>query len=686
LSAATQVVDSGAAPDGAAPFYVSAIDGLSRLSGWAGAALVGGILAIVCYDVTMRYVFNAPTSWSTEIATYMLVAMAFVTAAWAQREGAHIRVELLVERLQGEARLTLELVGAWIGFTFLAFLAWQTVVMSYDNWLNGVRLFSLLNTPVYLPQIPVAVGLAAFALATLADIHRLRPPDAGRGWLGAAIVPAAALGLLLLGMRPPRAFGSVFDWGSIVLSASLLAVCWLWSGWRVFVLLFAALAVTGAAFALSLKAGIGWIVATQILATLVVLCLGVRISLALGLIGMLGVYFLLSSPTPITLAERAWESINTFTLTAVPMFVLMGALLLRSGLSDMVFDALSKWLGRFPGGLAHAGIGACGVFAAVSGSSIATAATMGIVACPEMIRRGYSPRLAYGSIAAGGTLGILIPPSIPMIIYGSTTGAPIATLFIAGIIPGILLVLSFMALIFIWATLDRSAAPPVGDRLPWSEKFAALLQVLPILLMIAAVLGVLYAGVATPSEAGALGAAAALFVCLFRRKLTVREFGAALLETAKVSSFLFVIVVGASILTYGFDYLRLPALLVEAVRKAQLEPWLIMTAISVVYILLGMFLDSISMMVMTLPVMFPLIVSVGFDPIWFGVILVILLEIGLITPPVGVNLFVLRGFSGATPLKEIAIGATPFALIMTAFIVVFYLLPDLITWLPRKMM
>jgi len=679
-------VESIATPSGAAPAYIEAVDGLSRLLGWAGAGLVGAMLAIICYDVTLRYAFNAPTSWSTEIATYMLVAMAFVTAAWAQRQGAHIRVALLVERLRGEARLNLELIGAWVGFAFLAFLAWQTVVMSYDNWLNGVRIFSLLNTPVYLPQIPVAVGLAAFAFAMLADIHRLRPPAGWRGWAGASIVPAAALGLLLMGMRPPKALGTTFDWGSILLTGALLAVCWLWSGRRVAVFVFLVLAALGLAFGVSLKGGTIWIVATQVVVTLVVLCLGVRISLALGLIGMLGVYFLLPSPTPITLAERGWESVNSFTLTAVPMFVLMGALLLRSGLSDMVFDALAKWLGRFPGGLAHAGIGACGVFAAVSGSSIATAATMGIVACPEMIRRGYSPRLAYGSIAAGGTLGILIPPSIPMIIYGSTTGAPIATLFIAGIIPGILLVIAFMGLIFAWATLDRRAAPPADDHVSWPEKFAALLQVLPILAMVGVVLGVLYAGVATPSEAGALGAAAALLVCLARRKLSVHEFGSALLETAKVSSFLFVIVVGASILTYGFDYLRLPALLVDTVREAQFEPWLIMIAISVVYIILGMFLDSISMMVMTLPVMFPLIVSVGFDPVWFGVILVILLEIGLITPPVGVNLFVLRGFSGATPLKEIAIGAIPFAVIMTAFLVVFYLLPDLVTWLPRQMM
>jgi tripartite ATP-independent transporter DctM subunit len=684
--AAVEAKSGQAAPAGAASPLLAAIDGLSALCGWLGAALVAAMLAIICYDVALRYLLNSPTSWSTEIATYMLVAMAFLAAAWAQREGAHIRVELLVERLRGEARRTLELLCAWLGLVLVAFLAWQAIVVAYDNWVNGVRIFSLLNTPVYLPQIPVAVGLAAFALAVLADIYRLSPPpSAWREWLGAALVPATALALWQLGLRPPRALGTVFDWGSVTLAGALLALCWLWSGWRAALLACLSLALGAAAFALSGKAGIGWVAAGQIVVTLAALCLGVRISLALGLVGLLGVYFLLPAPTPITLGERAWESVNTFTLTAVPMFVLMGALLLRSGLSDMVFDALTKWLGRFPGGLAHAGVGACGMFAAVSGSSLATAATLGIVACPEMIRRGYSPRLAYGSIAAGGTLGILIPPSIPMIIYGATTGAPIATLFIAGVVPGVLLVLAFMATIFVWAKLWRGAAPRI-ERAAWSERFASLLQILPILLMIAAVLGVLYAGVATPSEAGALGAAAALAVCLARRRLDLREFWQALLETAKVSSFLFMIVVGASILTYGFDYLRLPALLVDAVRQAQLEPWLVMLAIAVVYIVMGMFLDSISMMVMTLPVLFPLISSIGFDPIWFGVILVILLEIGLVTPPVGMNLFVLRGLSGATPLKEIAWGATPFALVMTLSLALFYVWPDLVTWLPGQMM
>ena len=665
--------------------FVLAVDRLSQATGYLSAGLLLAMLGMICFDVFMRYVLNAPTTWATEISTYVLVAIALLGTAYTQRVDGHIRVEVLLLNLGDDKRRRLLLVTAWIGLVFLAFAGWQAVVMVWENYVNGTRIFSLLYTPIYLPQIPIAVGLFAFALALLAEIRRLSPVLAP--WREAAMVALIVVlivGLWLMGARPARAFGTVFDWGSLWIAAGVAVGVLLWSGWRTCLIVLGVFVAAAVLFYLARGADIGTIVAIQAVVTLGLLALGVPVSLALGLIGLLGIYFLLPSPAPITIAERSWDSINSFTLTAVPMFVLMGALLLRSGLSDQVFDAMVKWLGRFPGGIAHAGVGACGVFAAVSGSSLATAATMGMVACPEMLKRGYSPRLAYGSIAAGGTLGILIPPSVAMIIYGSTVGAPIATLFIAGIVPGVLLVLGFMAVVFVWAVL-RPAAAPLSERYDWQTKLRALLQVLPITLLIAGVLGALYAGIATPTEAGAMGAAAALLICLARGRLDGPTLLTVLLETVKVTSFLFVIIIGASILTYSFDYLRLPTLLVEAVRDANLSPWMVMLAISLLYIVLGMFIDSISMMVMTLPVLFPLVVAVGFDPIWFGVVLVILMEIGLITPPVGVNLFVLRGLSGDVAMKEIVYGVIPFMLLMMAAVVLLYAAPGLATWLPAQM-
>jgi tripartite ATP-independent transporter DctM subunit len=414
------------------------------------------------------------------------------------------------------------------------------------------------------------------------------------------------------------------------------------------------------------------------------LLLGVRVALALGLTGTLGLYFLLPQPQLLLLAERSWTSVNSFSLTAVPMFVLMGGLLLKSGVGTEMFDALMRWFGRVPGGIAYASVGASTIFAAVSGSSLATAATLGTVACPEMTRRGYSIRLSYGVVAAGATLGILIPPSIAMIIYGTTVGAPVTVLFIAGIVPGLLLTIAFMAGVLVWSKLVPGAAP-AGEAYTMADKLRALLGTLPFVVLIVAVLGSLYAGIATPTEAGAIGAAVALVLCLLRRRLTPATLYETALETVRVTSFLLLIVVGASILSWVFDFLRLPRTMVTVVEAAELAPWLVMAAIGLIYVVLGMFIDPISMMLMTLPVTFPIVAAMGFDAIWFGIALVLMIEVGLITPPVGIVLFVLRGIGESVPLKEIVYGVLPFVFIILAFLVVLYLFPEIVAWLPSRM-
>ncbi len=312
----------------------------------------------------------------------------------------------------------------------------------------------------------------------------------------------------------------------------------------------------------------GALVATLLL----LLLLGVRVALTLGIVGLLGLMFLLPQPQLSVVAERSWNSVNTFTLTAVPMFVLMGALLIRSGVTREMFDALTRWFGRVPGGVAHATVGASAVFAAVSGSSLATAATMGKVACPEMVRRGYSTRLTYGVVAAGATLGILIPPSIAMIIYGTTVGVPVTKLFMAGIFPGIVLSLGFMGGVALWSTL-RPEATPAGESSPLAEKLRGSVAVMPFALIILVVLGSLYAGVATPTEAGAIGAVASLVVCLARGMLDWRGLYDTAAETVRITSFLLLIVVGAAIMSWVFDFLRVPRTLVSTVEPGCRPGW-----------------------------------------------------------------------------------------------------------------
>jgi len=411
---------------------------------------------------------------------------------------------------------------------------------------------------------------------------------------------------------------------------------------------------------------------------------GVRVGFALSITGLIGLIFLIPRSQPEMLAQLSWEITNSFTLTAIPVFVFMGELLLHSGISDKLFSSLSKIFGRLPGGIGHAGVMGCGLFAAISGSSVATAATIGTVAYPEMSKRGYHKPFILGLLAAGGTLGILIPPSITMIIYGDLVGVSIGKCFIAGTIPGILLVSLFMGIIVIWSIISPNIAPK-GPKVPWIDKLSSIAGVVPTLLLIILVLGGIYAGIMTPTEAGAIGAFGALLLCLIQRALTWKTLTKSMLSTVRTTSFLLLIMIGGKILTYSLHYLQLPQLIAAEILQLEVSRWIIIVFVYFLYIVLGMFLDPVSMMVITLPVVFPAIVNLGFNPIWFAVVLVLTIEIGLITPPVGMNLYVLKGIAKDEPLSKIIVGVAPFLIGLVVLLALVSFFPGLATWLPGKM-
>ncbi|MBU2088973.1 MAG: TRAP transporter large permease subunit, partial [Alphaproteobacteria bacterium] len=638
---------------------------------------------IVCFEVFSRYFLNEPTYWGSDVATYLLVGMTFLGLAQAQRSGDHVQVELLLANVSENIQTFLNSFANWVGLLFVLFSGWQMICFNYQEYVNGTRDWGLLGTPQWIPELAVSLGYAAFALAILGDLLRAARP----GWrieAGLLISLAVLAGFLLwLGPRPVSVEGFRLDAGSLAIIATLLLGSLVVSGWRVALMLVLVIGGAGMVFWLA-KGTPLMLLGVLLVATLFLfLVLGIRVALTLGSVGLLGLMFLLPMPQLSLLAERSWNSVNTFTLTAVPMFVLMGAVLIRSGVAREMFDSLTCWFGRTPGGVAHAAVGASAVFAAVSGSSLATAATMGKVACPEMISRGYSQRLTYGVVAAGATLGILIPPSIAMIIYGTTVGVPVTKLFMAGVIPGIMLSLCFMGGVALWSAL-RPGATPRGESFTFRQKIRGSASVFPFLFIILVVLGSLYAGVATPSEAGGIGAVASLVVCLFRGILTWKLIYETAMETVRVTSFLLLIVVGASIMSWVFDYLRIPRTLVSVVEAAEMAPWMVLIIIACLYIVLGMFIESISMMLMTLPVVFPIILSLGLDPLWFGVFLVVMIEVGLVTPPVGIVLFILRGVGGDVPLKEIVYGVLPFVGIMLAFLILTYFFPEIVLWLPSQ--
>jgi C4-dicarboxylate transporter, DctM subunit len=411
--------------------------------------------------------------------------------------------------------------------------------------------------------------------------------------------------------------------------------------------------------------------------------LGVWVFVTLFLVAVAGITFFTGVPVLGVLGNITWNSIDSWSLAALPLFIFMGELLFRTRVSERLFEGISPWLGSLPGGLLHTNVVASSLFAAISGSSVATAATIGKINVPELKRRNYSERLTLGSLAGAGTLGFLIPPSIVMIIYGVLAEVSIGRLFIGGILPGALLALGFMLFLAAVGALRPELAPR-PKTYSWRERLKGLLDILPVALLIMAVLGSIYAGLATPTESAAIGVLGALLLSFGYRTFSLKGFADAVLGSVRTTCMIGMIVAGAAVLSTAMGYLGIPRGMASWVAGMDLSPYLLFLVLALFYLLLGLFLDGISMIVITLPITLPMVVAVGYEPLWFGVYLVLMVEAAQITPPVGLNLFVLSGISGR-PIGFIAVAALPFFLILlliTALVTVF---PDIVLFLPGLM-
>ena len=384
------------------------------------------------------------------------------------------------------------------------------------------------------------------------------------------------------------------------------------------------------------------------------------------------------------MAVTIWGSASSWTLTALPLFIWMGEILFRTRLSQDMFRGLAPWMQSLPGRLLHTNVVGCAIFAAVSGSSAATCATIGKMSLPELARRGYPESMTIGSLAGAGTLGLLIPPSIIMIVYGVAADVSIAQLFIAGIIPGILVALLFSAYIAVWSLRHPQQIPPADAPMRLREKLRESRALIPVLLLIAAVLGSIYTGIATATEAAALGVVGALLISAAQGSLSWQTFRASLMGGTRLYCMIAQILAGAAFLTLSMGYIGLPRHLAEWIGSLGLSPWQLIAALTLFYILLGCFLDGISMVVLTMGVVMPSVVKVGIDPLWFGIFVVIVVEMAQITPPVGFNLFVLQGMT-RRDIGHIARAAFPFFLLMALAVVLLYLFPGLATFLPQQM-
>ncbi len=416
----------------------------------------------------------------------------------------------------------------------------------------------------------------------------------------------------------------------------------------------------------------------------VVLGSGLWIGLALLGVALVGMEWFTARPAGDSMALTIWGSTSSWTLTALPLFLWMGEILFRTRLSSDMFKGLAPWLERIPGRLLHTNVIGCTIFAAVSGSSAATCATIGKITLPELKKRGYPDDIALGTLAGAGTLGLLIPPSIIMIVYGVAADVSIAKLFVAGVIPGILLAALFMGYIMIWALRHPGQIPAAESRTTLLEKLHASRHLIPVVVLIGVVLGSIYSGIATATEAAALGVAGALGLAAVEGSLNWRSFREGLAAAARVYCMIGIILAGAAFLTLSMGFIGLPRHLAEWIGTLGLSPAMLLVLLVVFYLLLGCFLDGISMVVLTMAVLLPTVQAAGFDLIWFGIFIVLVVELAQITPPVGFNLFVLQGLT-RRQITDIARTAMPLFFLMVGAVVLIYLFPAIVTWLPRQM-
>ncbi len=597
----------------------------------------------VVTDVFLRFFFQSPIMGSLEWVKYMLVIVVFWGGAYCQLKKRMVRIDIFVPMLSKSAQAIIDSVTFILSIVVVALITWQT-------FLQSIATFHTNEIPPGITTLPVwpVIGLAAF---------------------GAAI-------LLLILVRD--LFQSLVD----ISKATRWPLLWF-----SVVIVVATLLIGAAGWLNLLQVNLLPVTAGLIgvLLMLILMLLRMPIAFAMAFIGFIGFWYLRGFDPTLTIFKVVpYGAASTFLFTVLPFFILMGLLCFHAGVSKDLYWTAYRWVGKYPGGLAMATIGGCAGFAAICGDSLATAATMGSISIPEMKKFNYRPSLATGSVAAGGTLGILIPPSIGFIIYGLLTEVSIGKLFMAGIIPGILLASMFMLSIYIRCRID----PTLGARgapTTWPEKIRSLKHTWSMLLLFIFVLGGIYMGAFTPTEAGALGAFGALVIGLARRKLKLRSFTSAIVETGLNTAMIITILIGVFILGYFISMSQIPMTLSNWIVSLEVSRYVTLALILFIYIILGMLMNIIPMIMITLPIFYPTILGLGFDPIWFGVIMVIMMEMGQITPPVGVNVFVIAGVAKDVPMGTIFKGIWWFVIVELILIVILTAFPQITLWLPNMM-
>ena len=616
---------------------VRILDKITDISDSAMGIAMLAVALMTMYDVIMRHFFHAPTEWAYDICVYVLIWYSFIVAGQALKDGHHIKVDVIINMVKGRPRVMTDLV-AYIGVAvYSAMMTNYCFQVMATNFRMGARSISLLRAPLWIIQLGMVIGAAIlFVQAVLLAWGKLKE-------------------LAKMGLAPGR---DIKDNPYIPLVLMIIGV------------------VVGI-FLFNLNAGLGLIVIVFSF-----MLVGVPIFASLGLVGSLGLFMMMGVNGLPQIATIAQKGVESYTMLAVPLFILAGNLLVEGGIGGELFDFCSKWVGPLPGGIAVATIVACAIFAAISGSSVATAAIIGVVALPQLKKYGYDTTLAVGLVAAGGTLGILIPPSTSMIIYSTITEESTGALFMGGVIPGIMMAAIFAGYAVIYCVKTKRYTKL--ERCSMGDRMRNLVVSIWGLLTPVIILVSIYTGFCTPTEAAAVSVVYALIVSLARGKIKPRE----IIHVTKIGNgsagMIMMIVAGALIFGNLITITQVSQTLVNFVSEQQIPANLVLLIMCLLFVVLGMFLEVVSIMYITMPIVYPLMTSLGFDGIWFGVFVTLLMEMALITPPVGLNTFVIQGIS-KEPMAKVIKGVLPFMALLALGLVILFLFPNLATWLPSQM-
>lgn len=615
------------------------IDRIVLITHYLGGIMLAGMMLLTALDVIGRFTLQHPIKGTQELSAVMLVLVVFFGVAYTARKKEHVRVELLLMYLRPKTRQVLDVISGLISLALVAGIAYQGLVQM-ETQKERFLTTTLLEMPLWPFALLLSFGALLLTLIVLRDVISHLSSFSIEGWKNwqiivfvCALVSVTALGIWGFSIENPFEPTSVGIAGMIIM--------------------------------------------------LILMFMGVPIGFCMSAVGTVGMMYVVNTSAGLTLLQTTpFDTTCSYDLTVVPLFILMGAIAFRSGISKDLYMMVYRWLGHLPGGLAIATIGACGGFAAVSGSSLATAATMGMVSLPEMKNRQYSPALATGCIAAGGTLGILIPPSVVLIIYGFLTTQPISTLFMAGFLPGLLQVILYMVTVYLICKKNPTMGPP-GQRSSMRDRVLSLKNTWGVIFLFLVVIGGLYLGIFTPTEAGGIGAFGAFLFIVIRGKFNLKNISESLKDSVKTTAMSFIVLMGAMFLGYFLTVTQLPTALSEVVSNLSLNRYVILLMILIVYLLLGCVMDSLSIVLITVPIFFPVVQALGFNPIWFGIIMVRVVEIGMITPPVGINVFIIKGVAPDVPMHTIFKGIMPFLAADIIHLLLLIAIPEIALFLPH---